>query len=244
MSIFIPFIEDTGKACHLEDFEGRKFKIALPHFAGGRWCIGITNGYLILFDEEINECWLVNLITGHELYFSKVPSMVFCCPGFFKAGKGEWTNHRFEISDLHAFKGKIYTIDNVGICEMKIYPKPKLVLLEIKNFQKTSFLVPGFVSFRENLYVIDRHIKHPYNIHELDFGNMELVSRIKRGKKYAFFHNNFNGSDTFILREAWAGIHSQYGRYAVDDNDGNGMLYDAHMWYFFDDCLNVNLIHE
>ncbi|CAH1422131.1 unnamed protein product [Lactuca virosa] len=58
---------------------------------------------------------------------------------FCIAGTREWTfvyTDLYPIHDLIAFKGKIYTAhsvhgsDKVRLCEMKLYPNPKLVLLE------------------------------------------------------------------------------------------------------------------
>nr|KAJ0196471.1 hypothetical protein LSAT_V11C700380520 [Lactuca sativa] len=40
-------------------------------------CFGVTCGYLILFDEEYNDFWLVNPITRHELHFPGTPVHTF-----------------------------------------------------------------------------------------------------------------------------------------------------------------------
>lgn len=84
--------DTTENEYYLNDFEGRKYKITLPCFAHGGRCIGVTGGYLILFNENTCDCWLVNLITRHEPHFPDVPHYphvpvygVFCCPGFFRA---------------------------------------------------------------------------------------------------------------------------------------------------------------
>ncbi|CAH1450128.1 unnamed protein product [Lactuca virosa] len=267
MSISTISSDTNEKEYYLNDFEGRKYKITLPCFAHGGRCIGVTGGYLILFNENTCDCWLVNLITRHELHFPDVPHYphvpvygVFCCPGLFRAilvfspsmsewvlvvlnichqeiwfciaGKREWTKvaTRFNISDLHAFKGKIYILvsskysrsdedEVVRLCEMELYPKPKLILLKTENFKKQDFTFP--------------------RIHELDFGEMKFVSREEKGEKYAFFLNTFMDGNTITLREMWDDIHSLYGRYAVNDKEEKDGFFNANMWYFFDDCFNV-----
>ncbi|KAL4563918.1 hypothetical protein LXL04_027966 [Taraxacum kok-saghyz] len=54
--------------CHLEDFQGTKFKTIIPHLSG-RICVGSTCGYLILFGRETRDFWLVNPVTRHQLHF-------------------------------------------------------------------------------------------------------------------------------------------------------------------------------
>ncbi|KAL4556117.1 hypothetical protein LXL04_038758 [Taraxacum kok-saghyz] len=66
------FKNGNEKECSLEDFEGRKFKTILPRYID-RICIGVTCGYLILFNEKERDLWLVNPITSHELYFDGIP---------------------------------------------------------------------------------------------------------------------------------------------------------------------------
>ncbi|KAL4555520.1 hypothetical protein LXL04_038142 [Taraxacum kok-saghyz] len=171
------------------------------------------------------------------------------------ASKQEWTyisTMYIRIVDLIAFKGNIYTLVRpypyepyeVRICEMKLYPKPELVSL-ISN-PKPDFRLPEFVSSVENLYVIDRDSRHPNRIDEIDLDEMKWVSNKETGKKYALFRDNFlvNNDYSYTLRELCANIHSQYGIYAINDKEGKGLLFHAKMWYFLDDCLNVNLIHE
>ena len=257
---------------YLKDFEGRILRIILPHSAMRRWCVGVTCGYLVLFDEEYDGFWLVNPITRHELYFPGTPCAYFSCPGdtepflvfsplisewvlvvviacstdkiwFCIADKVGWhyVSSPFPpINDLHAFKGKIYTIhyfstsDEVKLCELKLFPEAELVLLETKNFPKPNFRYPGFVTSGENLYVIDRGSKkHPYNIHEIDLDQMIFVSSEKKAEEYAFFLIEFiSGS-----------LPPHHGRYVVSDKNGKGGSFHAKIWYLFFDCLNVDLIH-
>ncbi|KAL4555518.1 hypothetical protein LXL04_038140 [Taraxacum kok-saghyz] len=188
---------------------------------------------VLVFSRSISE-WVFVICKGSHMIW-------FCV-----AGKREWnyfsSTTRSTINDLIAFKGKIYTLheepDEVELCEMKLYPKPELVLL--MSNPEPNFSNPEFVSSVENLYVINQYAHYPYNIHELDVDEMKWVKCDKIGEKYAFFRSGFPyWNKTFTLREAWADIHSQYGKYAVDDKN---MTYCASMWYFFDDCLNVNLI--
>ncbi|KAL4555519.1 hypothetical protein LXL04_038141 [Taraxacum kok-saghyz] len=251
-------------------FKGRKLKTVLAE----RTCVGRTCGYLILYDEKGREFLLVNPITRHELHFPNSPiefcSRTSCFRGilvfspsrsewvfvvfniwldhslwFCIAGKQEWTKvYTTHICDLIAFKGKIYTLHysyfEVKLCEMKLHSEPELVIL-ISN-PRLDFRNPRFVSCGENLYAINRVLEHPYKIHQLDIDEMKWVSSINTQEKYAFFRDDDFYS--YTLREVWADIHSQYGRYAVNDEMGKCVLFHAKMWYFFYDCLNVNLIHE
>ncbi|KAL4555527.1 hypothetical protein LXL04_038149 [Taraxacum kok-saghyz] len=282
MSISISFNDAFEKECYLEDFEGRKLKTIVPDLAN-RTCLGITCGYLILFDKKSREFWLVNPIIRRELHFPNCPiefsfhtsyyrgllvfspsrsewvfvvfnrwlinSLWFCI-----AGKQEWTKVATHgLDDLIAFKGKIYALktayfgsDELTLYELKLYPEPQLVLL-IRN-PKSGFQYPVFASCGENLYVIDGWASNNLRkIHKLDIDEMKGVSIINTREKYAFFlHDNFpeHSLYRYTLREVRADIHSQYGRYVVRDVTGKFLLFHEKLWYFFDDCLNINLIHE
>ncbi|KAL7594446.1 hypothetical protein Lser_V15G27996 [Lactuca serriola] len=219
----------------LKDSQGRKMKTIVPHSAK-RSCIGVTCGYLILSGVETKDFWLVNLITRHELHFPDVPNEYFYCHRDAK-GKREWTcvSSPFSIDDLVAFKGKIYTLHATGICEMKLYPEPKLVLLETKNILNLDSRFMEFVTSGENLYVIDRLSKHPYTILEIDLDQMKWVSPKKTCEEYVFFRSNTDSANHRSLYD---------GRYVVEDKNGKGGCLYANMWYFFFDCLNVDIIHE
>ncbi|KAL4555365.1 hypothetical protein LXL04_037983 [Taraxacum kok-saghyz] len=268
MSICISKNANNEKECYMEDFEGRKLKTNLAHLSG-RKGIGVTCGYLILFGRKTSDFWLVNPITMHELHFPDIPNVLFDWPQNHRAilvsspsisgcvfvlfnrcnegiisfcieGTQEWTcvTSPFSISDLIAFKGKIYTThsnwksNEVRLCELKLYPKPELVLLSLT---KLDFRRTGFVTSGENLYLINLKVsKHPYKIHEIDLDKMKLLSREKEGKKYSFFIYNFKMCDGDL----------QYGRYVVTSKNGKGWSARANMWYFFFDCLNVDIIHE
>ncbi|CAH1431371.1 unnamed protein product [Lactuca virosa] len=285
MSLFIPTDDDDDeKKCHLEDFEGRKFKFILPHSAG-RICIGATCGYLILcgkgafgsfFANENRDFWLVNPITRHELHFPfPFPNielyfhflgaiLVFspCVSGwvfvvfyrrgnngkiwFCIAGKREWTSVSTvsPIIDLRAFKGKIYTLytDN-RLGEVTLFPTPKVTLLEIKNLPNPTFQNPRFVSWGENLYVMNLSFHYPYQkIYEINLNKMEWESREKKGEEYGFFLSLLDYGALVIRAELWADLASKYERYVRPDGTGKDRLLYAHRWYFFHDCLNVNLL--
>ncbi|KAL7607325.1 hypothetical protein Lser_V15G16136 [Lactuca serriola] len=276
MSISDPSYEKKEWYCCLEDFEGRKFKTILPH-AAGRICVGITCGYLILFGGETKDFWLVNLITRQQLHFPCFPFnartdlarirgilvyspsvsgwvfvvlCTFSCQIWFSiAGTRAWSRiSTFLTIDLHAFKGKIYTI-NIGcrLCEMKLTPEPKLTLLQNKNIPQPGFFFPEFVSSGENLYVMDRGFKDSYTVHKLDFEEMKWVSSEKTLEECAFFVNDFKYSAA-IKSDLWVDHRSLYERYAyfhstIDTSRKGGFL-PSYIWYFPSDCLNVNLLDE
>ncbi|CAH1448975.1 unnamed protein product [Lactuca virosa] len=75
MSIrFNRYAADNKEIWHLNDFEGREFKIIVPHSAG-KILVRCTCGYLIFMGKETHDFWLVNPITRHELYF---PDHLLC----------------------------------------------------------------------------------------------------------------------------------------------------------------------
>ncbi|CAH1419662.1 unnamed protein product [Lactuca virosa] len=265
------------KECHLEDFEGRKFKTILPRSAG-RICVGITCGYLILFGWKTKDFRLVNPITRHELHFpcfpynastnlAKVRGILVFSPlvsgwafvmlhrftyqlWFSIAGTGAW-NHvssTFPLFDLVAFKGKIYTL-NMGyrLCEMKLNPEPKLKLLQTKNFPKVVMLCPEFVSLGENLSLMYRGLGDSYKVFKLDFEEMKWVLSERTLGECAFSINNLKYS-AGIKPELWVDYQSQYIRYAylhaTLDKSRKGRFFSSHLWYFPNDCLNVNRLDE
>ncbi|KAL7599129.1 hypothetical protein Lser_V15G23438 [Lactuca serriola] len=259
----------------LEDFEGGKSKTTLPH-SGGRFYLGLTCGYFIMFGRETKDFWLVNPITRHGLHFPPVP--IFYCESrirailvfssiiskwvfvilyrfdhfiwFSIAGEGAW-NHVSSTSpiiDIHAFKGKIYTINYVydydsdrgearHLCEMRLNPDPKLTLLKTKNFPKNDLFLPKFISSDENLYLIDSFPNNLWKVYELDFGEMKWVPFEETRDEYAFFFNGFKHG-------AAVKIESKDPRYDDLDESGNGRFIAGNMWYFPHECLNVNLLHE
>ncbi|CAH1429137.1 unnamed protein product [Lactuca virosa] len=261
--------------CILEDFEERKFKTLLPHSVG-RICVGLTCGYLVLFGRETRDFWLVNPITRQELHFPDVPDYLHRDVPIIKAilvfsrsisefvfvvvhkftniiwfsisGKGAW-NHvhsTYPVHDLHAFKGKVYTLTNgCRLFEMRLNPEPELTLLDIENFWKPSFLYPEFVvNSGENLYVMDHNVFNPYKFEELDFGKMMWVTL---EKTLTFFISNLNCYSAAINPESWADHPSQYKTYSfchVDsiDKDRKYKLFTDIMWYFPHRCLDVDLI--
>ncbi|KAL7607327.1 hypothetical protein Lser_V15G16134 [Lactuca serriola] len=263
--------------CYLEDLQGRKFKTILPHYAG-RICVGITCGYLIFFGRKTKDFWLVNLITRHELHFPCFPFdtninpesvacilvysplvsgwvfvmlLTFTYQVWFSiAGTQAW-NRIYSTSlmiDLHAFKGKIYTI-NIGcrVYEMSLNPDPKLMLLHTKNFPKPDFLSPEFLTSSENLYVVDCRSKDSYDVHYLDFEEMKWVSSGKTFEECVFFINSLKYSAA-IKSELLVDHRSLYKRFAyflsTIDTSRKGRFLPSHIWYFPNDCLNDNRLHE
>ncbi|KAL4555363.1 hypothetical protein LXL04_037981 [Taraxacum kok-saghyz] len=286
MSISIS-TDANEKECYLDDSEGRKFKTILPHSTGRKY-VGLTCGYLILFDAERKDFWLVNPITRHELYFPRVPTddpyifkviLVFSpsisesvlvrfsrCINkiwFCMAGKQKWghVSISYFIHDLRAFKGKIYALHSfpTRLSEVRLYPTPKVTLLEIKNFPQ-PYCYPMFISSCENLYMMDPFKDSSSKIHEIDFSKMECVSGEKTGKEFAIFFSMYSHVDYVIGSSAqlWADFHSQYlvtlqnilsqkihSRYRiffVDRKCPKPKIFYGEMWYFFHECLNVNLL--
>ncbi|KAL4577013.1 hypothetical protein LXL04_013114 [Taraxacum kok-saghyz] len=138
---------------------------------------------------------------------------------FCTIGKQEWTcvSTIFPVYHLQAFKGKIYTLysDNrigeVTLC----LTTPKVTLLEFKNIPEPRFTYPRFVSSGENLYAMDLSLRYPYqNIHEINLGKREWVSRKKTGEENGFFLSCLYYGAAVIRAEIWADLQSKYGRYA------------------------------
>ncbi|KAL7605998.1 hypothetical protein Lser_V15G15954 [Lactuca serriola] len=168
-------------------------------------------------------------------------------------GKGGW-NHvssTFPILDLHAFKGKIYALNNDwGLYEMSLNPQhPKLTLLEINNCLKSRFLRPKLVSLAgEKLYVID-HIPGKdgdlYRVQELDFGKMKWVLQEEKttGEEYVFFLSILlNGAP---VDGAAVKLGSQYKMHEcfpnISTRSRKGRFYATQdMWYFPHECMNVH----
>ncbi|KAL7604459.1 hypothetical protein Lser_V15G20582 [Lactuca serriola] len=258
------------KEFYLKDFEGSELKTILPHL-DYKTCIGVSCGYLILFSEKRKDFWLLNPITRHDLHvpfrdaypdphslrgilvFSPIISRwVFVVFGqysrniwFCIVGKQEW-NHistPFYINDLHALKGNVYTIHNDScLCEVRLYPTPKVTILEIKNSPKGYFDFPVFVSLGENLYVIDRLLDK--KIQEINLSKMEWVSCEKTVEEYAIFISKDMLPAGFVGIEWWFDLHSQCGKFYVSAQSGKNKLFFAKMWYFFHDCLNVIFLDQ
>ncbi|XP_023759294.1 uncharacterized protein LOC111907720 isoform X2 [Lactuca sativa] len=258
MSISDPSYKKKECKCCLEDFEGRKFKTILPH-AAGRICVGLTCGYLILFGGETKDFWLVNLITRHELHFpcfpynassdvARIRGILVFSPSvsgwvfvvlrkfsrqiwFSIAGTRAW-NRISSTSlaiDLHAFKGKIYTVNiRCRLCEMRLTPEPKLTLLQTKNLPQPGFLFPEFVNLGEKLYVIDRGLKDSYTVHELDFEEMKWVS--SEISELGVDHRALYKRDGYFL--------------GTVDTSRKRRCLPSYIWYFPNDCLNVNRLDE
>ncbi|XP_023758545.1 uncharacterized protein LOC111906995 isoform X1 [Lactuca sativa] len=280
MSISDPSYKKKECYCFLEDFEGRKFKTMIPN-SSGRTCIGLTCGYLILLGEETKDLWLVNPITRHQLHFPCVPFNAPLFPNGVKAilvfsrtingwvfvvlnqsqreicfsisGKAAW-NHvsTSYILDLHAFKGKIYTIDVYGVvCEMVLTPNPKLTLLKIKDMLKPQFLYPGFVSWDEKLYVMDIFLEYSNMVQLLDLDEMKWVTQKERAiGELAFFLSVWR-YDAAIKPESWVDSvdpllkYERYERFIdTSDKSQKHRFFAVDKWYFPDRCLNVDHINE
>lgn len=82
-----------------------------------------------------------------------------------------------------------------------------------------------------------------FTVNELDFGKMKWVCSEETRKEYAFFHSKLKNI-VAIKPESWADPRAQYGEYVDIDKRKKGRLIDANMWYFPQDCLNVNVLHE
>ncbi|KAL4563912.1 hypothetical protein LXL04_027960 [Taraxacum kok-saghyz] len=256
--------------CHLEDFEGKKFKTILPHFFG-RDCIGSTCGYLILFGHETRDFWLVNPVTRHELHFPHYPiyvsvtermkgTLVFSPSisrwvfvvlykkiSFCIAGKRGW-NHvpaTLSIINLLFFKGKIYTLHtDSSLGEVVLKPEGKWRLLETKNLPNQDLPLPQhqlvFVSSGENLFVIDRSSERE-TVLELDFEEMKWVSPEKKTiSQYAFFISYSTISAGVVKPESWLGHQSL----DTGKRQQDMFNYELTRWYFPHECSHVNLLDE
>ncbi|KAL7607326.1 hypothetical protein Lser_V15G16135 [Lactuca serriola] len=223
--------------------------------------MALTCGYLILFGGGGGGGGggVVNLITRHELHFPCFPynassdvarirgilvfsrsvsGWVFVVLRKFSrqiwfsiAGTRAW-NRISSTSlaiDLHAFKGKIYTVNiRCRLCEMRLTPEPKLTLLQTKNLPQPGFLFPEFVNLGEKLYVIDRGLKDSYTVHELDFEEMKWVS--SEISELGVDHRALYKRDGYFL--------------GTVDTSRKRRCLPSYIWYFPNDCLNVNRLDE
>ncbi|XP_023759286.1 uncharacterized protein LOC111907713 [Lactuca sativa] len=160
MPIWI-FEQAIEKEYSAEDFDGRQVKMHIPK-SGGKTCVGLTCGYLVMFGRKPREFWLMNPITRHGFRFPKVPSnldpdpeevrailvfspsisawvFVVLCRytskiWFSIAGKREWNyvSSTSDIIDLLDFKGKIYAIDDDS-CLYELRLDPKPKLMLLKT---------------------------------------------------------------------------------------------------------------
>lgn len=262
------------KNYYLKDIEGRKFKTTLPHSTGrtcvgftcdylilfGKkskdfWLVNpITMHELHFPDVPFVDVYSRKSFRAILVFSASISDLVFVMTmrfpykiWFSVAGKRKWmyVSTPFYILDLLAFKGKIYTLHYGDcLCEVRLFPTPKVTLLEFNNFRKPLLDYPLLLSSGENLYVMDRFSKHPYKIQEINFSKMEWVTREKIGEEYAFFFSYSDYGATIIQAELWTDRYPRYDRYALRDKSGKGRLFQAEMWYFFHDCLIVDLLHE
>lgn len=97
---------------------------------------------------------------------------------------------------------------------MILFPKPKLKLLELNNSPKPVI----FAHSVENLYVVElmkrqnQRSEHPYEFHELDFGETKCVSLKLRQEEFTLFHDN-RKTQLVVIPESWLDISSQYMKY-------------------------------
>jgi len=169
---------------------------------------------------------------------------------FSIAGKRVW-NHVSSTSpvlDLLPFKGKIYCINQaLHLSELRLNPQPKLTILETKIFQSPRFIYPEFVTSEENLYMIDRTRKDPYNVVKLDFGEMKWATLEEKAKgEYAFFYS-YLLRGVAIKRGSWAPDSlSQYKRYecfrdTTDPISRNGRFFHTNMFMWYFPCLSMDV---
>ncbi|KAL4585844.1 hypothetical protein LXL04_010470 [Taraxacum kok-saghyz] len=213
------------------------------------WLVNSTNvkrtrvRAILVFSPLIN-WWVFVMLDSH---FGKI--------WFSIAGIGAWSHVSSDspIIDLHAFKGKIYAIDfHSCLFEMRINPKPKLTLLQTKNlvkpwnvFIRRPILWLEFVSLDENLYLMDNWSNGSYKVYRLDFDEMKWAALDKTTEEIAFSFNDLK-SPASIKLELLVDRWSQYVRYAhfLANKIQKGGSFNANIWYFLNDCLNVNLLEE
>jgi len=219
----------------------------------------------------------VNLITRHELHFPDFPSVaggdliraiIVFSPSihgwvfvvinrfndniwFLVEGKGAW-NHLSSTKcflDLHAFKGKIYTLNNgYHIYELRINPEPQLTLVETSNFIEPRLWLPEFVNSSEKLQVVVGIPENgSFRVKELDFGKMKWVLLDEKTiEEHSFFISVKKHGGIAIKPESWAiDPRPQYKRYDcfpyINQNDN---FFSTNMWYFPRFCLDVDHINE
>lgn len=265
MSIWVSS-NSNEKQCYssLEGIKQKMFVTRIRH-SSGKICVGLTCGYLVLFGEETNDFWVVNLITEHQLYFPSVPCLpnigeikvilVFSpsIPGwvlvvtnscndkiwFSTSGKRAWSYILSDspIYDLRAFKGKIYTIHKgLRLCELRLDSKPKLTRRKTKNFPKSYFLYPEFASSGENLYLVNRE---SYIIFELDFGEMKWVMiDLKTIEEYDFFFSLLKHG--VAIKPESRSLYKRYDWFI----EGQGMFFVSVGCYFPHLCLDVDILDE
>ncbi|KAL4585866.1 hypothetical protein LXL04_010493 [Taraxacum kok-saghyz] len=255
---------NNENVCYLKDFDGRMFQTIIPYLEG-RICVGLTCGYLILFGKKTEDFWAlacesyhkastsfprISIFRGILVFAQSISKWVFVVVNvdgakiwFSVAGEGAWKYDisTFPIVDVHAFKGKIYTLHRgLRLCEMRLMnPKPKFTLLTHEYYWKTTSSTPKFASSGENLYVSNDYSEDPY-VYELDFGKMEW--RMPEENTILFFSNLRHG--VVIKPELW----SQYKRYECFYNNTDkfkkGRFFSRSMWYYPHLCLDVDNLDE
>lgn len=201
------FSPGPKKDCYLEDLEGRKFKTIIRYSLGSTCIGLTSGYLILFGRKThdfwlVNPFMRCELyFPGFPFYVSTDPTSIRAILVFSPSMSG-WVfviSHRFSslisfslagnraswnylsthfpISDIHFFKGKIYTINKGGrLYEMRLNPQPMLTLVGMKNFPQPDFIRPEFLSLDKNLYIS----KDVYVAHEVDFSKMEWVSTEKR----------------------------------------------------------------
>ncbi|KAL4585848.1 hypothetical protein LXL04_010474 [Taraxacum kok-saghyz] len=231
---------NNTKEYSLVDFGGRSFKIILPE-SGGRDCVGLTCGYLILLGRKSCDFLLMNPITRHGIRFPPAPGIKFY-PLFLTRGVLRAVLVFSSSTFTWVLVGKIYAIDNRSrLYEVALDPCPKLMLLKTKNILDSDLMVWEFVSSGENLYAMDCFSRYEchYKIHKLDFGEMKWMSKEENTTKdHVFFVSQLTYSAA-IRQGLWSEfdswLHHKYKRSA-------NMCINAGVWYFPHDCLKSNAV--
>ncbi|KAL7594164.1 hypothetical protein Lser_V15G31681 [Lactuca serriola] len=154
------------------------------------------------------------------------------------ADKGAWSHVSYThgFIDLYFFKGKIYTLNDDILCELRLNPDPKMTFLKAKNFPDPGFLLPEFVSSCGNLYAMDQVLKN--QLHQLDFGEMKWVKTM--GDEYAIFLSSLNYGAAVIPESLAPRSYARWAEAVIEET----RFFAANMWYFPHECMKVDRMDE
>ncbi|XP_076922908.1 uncharacterized protein LOC143584854 [Bidens hawaiensis] len=160
-----------------------------------------------------------------------------------------WRGLDFPILDIHAFKGKIYTVSATSrLFEVGLNPRPSLEQFEMKNHPTRHLLRPELVTSGKSLYLLDCCSADKYEAYEMDVEKKECVRVDKTTVEYAFFVGDWKSSAA-VDPDTWADsqIPDEKGGYLKDTTDNSklkGKCLFANMWYFPHDCSTVDTLQQ
>ncbi|KAI4351533.1 hypothetical protein L6164_005891 [Bauhinia variegata] len=211
------------KSCYFYNpFEHKMYKALLPSLVG-RFCAGITGGYLVMDNKKEKAdkpLWLVNPITRHELYFPRSPhrlcriflasvsiprgelmligiSMFRSVLQFCRSSDVQWTTYEFQGHELPIdgafFKGKLYLITDVGRILQFDPSSPPYYIKLGVGSIPNPTLQMRLVASEEQLFVLVTSYEEHHRIYMLDF-QMKLWITVQSLGDQALFIGNRIGS--------------------------------------------------